>query len=204
MNSIPEPTIDESNAEYREMVRNQVSTKRASVSRVRLLVVGAGMILCGCKTAVTVLSAMAAIRSERGSDDEVRRMCDNGIGQASPKMRAMCLQIAADEASPVFATAILRATRMLAEEMHTALMYPLQSGTFQLVFGVVCLLPWAVPVLRLLGVVQVGTSSASCAVNNGACPSQNHVIVLKGAPTFGGTGSQAYQRRRITELPFDP
>lgn len=61
------------------------------------------------RVAVLFLEALSAVRDERAQDYELLELCRSGSARGSTKMRAACLQAAADRASPVVLKAVLRA-----------------------------------------------------------------------------------------------
>ena len=137
--------------------------------------------LAGVRVLVSFMQSLAMLKSERENDLELAGLCDRNIASSSAKMRAACLSLAAESASPILAAAMLRTASMLLEEVHTTLFAPLHGGS---TFWLLC---WgcvgALAIQQVL--IRRGLISPLAAhhhhLHDGADPHRhNHVIVMRG------------------------
>lgn len=138
--------------------------------------------LVGVRVLVSFLQSLAMLKSERENDTELAGLCDRNIASNSAKMRAACLSLAAESASPVLAAAMLRTASMLFEDLRTTLLAPLNGGsTIWLLFWG-CLGAFAMQQMLLRwGVISPQVHG----IEMNDPHSRNHVIIMRGSA--GGT-----------------
>ena len=164
-------------------------------------IVGKGGSLCfavllglgGVRVLVSFMQSLAMLKSERENDLELAGLCDRNIASSSAKMRAACLSLAAESASPILAAAMLRTVSMLFADVQTTLLAPLNGGsTFWLLcFGCAGALAMQQVLLRRGLIVPPGHRIRDC---DDDPHSHNHVIVMRGAA--GGAWDSGLLRHR--------
>ena len=71
-----------------------------------------GFALVFIRVVVLLCEAYSAVRSERASDTELLKLCDEGAAAQSVRFRTTCMQARADMASPILFKATLKALKM--------------------------------------------------------------------------------------------
>ena len=77
---------------------------------------------------VTYLESVSTLKHERDNDRELHDLCHNNAAARSPKMRAACLELAAESASPIVFAALLRTATTLAEQARALIAAPFHSS----------------------------------------------------------------------------
>ena len=70
-----------------------------------------GFALVFVRVVVLLCEAYSAVRSERASDGDLLKLCDEGAASQSVRFRNTCMQARAEMASPILFKAILRALK---------------------------------------------------------------------------------------------
>jgi hypothetical protein len=154
---------------------------RWSIGRAALLIctVVIGIILV--RITVTFLESVATIKGEREDDSDLHHLCARNAAGRSQKMRAACLSAAAENASPILASALLRTSRILLEDMRSSLLAQFLSSN-TVMFAVVCAIVMVLqPVLRRWGLLARGATSEDAYGAHG----NNHIILVHGDQTNG-------------------
>jgi hypothetical protein len=159
---------------------------RANLRTLLRFVTLTSLFLVVCRVVVVGFESTTLIRTERRNDDEVRQLCDRGVGVRSTKMRALCLALAAEHAAPVAIAVVLRTASAIGGDIRSNLVAPLRSSALQWMLAILCAAPWIIPLLRLIGFLHIP---------NGAdrAPSHhNHIIVLRPDAMEAGGGDARY------------
>ena len=92
------------------------------------------------------LESYSAERAEHSGDDDLARLCSEGLAPTSIRMRATCLDLIRARATPLILKAVLRATRIGYDEFAANILSPRSVGAAALFL----LMGVATPMLRVL------------------------------------------------------
>ena len=131
--------------EREEELRRKYTKRRRTVSAFTLYV----RILCGTvavliflRLIVLTTEAYAMVASARSSNEDLLRLCGEGIATSSPHMRAACMQARVEHASPAFVRALTSATYSFGGEVYNIALAPLHAISLAGLLSIISALPW--------------------------------------------------------------
>lgn len=132
------------------------------------------------RVAVLLLEAVAQVRDERAQDTELLELCTTGAARSSAKMRAACLQVHAERASPILFKAVVRAVTNAFSEFQESVSTPTKLAVVAL-FTLSSIMPVTAWIRALVPAEEVVADS--------------HVVVLAHDPAASlGVHKAAWKR----------
>ena len=149
---------------------------RWGIGRGSVLAIAVAIGLIIVRVTVTFLESVATIKAERENDADLQVLCERNAAGRSQKMRAACLSAAAESASPILASALLRTSRILFDDVRSGMLAPLQSSTTLMLLAGCVLTAVLRPMLQRFGFLLPNDEVNGVYAAHG----NNHIILVHG------------------------
>ena len=125
---------------YKQRTLVQSAGQKSITLAIALVIIVLMVMLC--HFIVVFSESYSIVSTERNADIGLLELCKKGEASDSPRMRGMCMEATAAQASPIIIKVLTRTILRVVDEIYTMFIAPTRAFSIATLLSIVGVLPW--------------------------------------------------------------